>query len=477
MWQRYEIPNTVDEALQILARYEGRAQLIAGGTDLVLELQQGKHQVDCLVDVTRIPGLAEIEQQEGWILLGANVTFRQIKESALLRDQARVLAEAAASVGALQIQTVATLAGNLVSALPAADGSVALVALDAEVQVTNPAGPTWRPVAELFLAPGQSAVDPRREMITAIRFPAALPHQGSAWERIGRRRALVLPILNCAVNLALDASGQRISGPGSAWGRSPRCPFAPAAPSRSWPAPRRRRRSLPGPAPWPPRNPTHAPASCAPRASIASRCCPCSSAAGWPAPPSKPAPARRPAPERRPAPLRRPPEAPPTLARRSVSDMQPDLYTLNMTVNGRPVSIQVEADELLVDALRERLGLTGTKIGCNEGECGACTVLLDDQPVLSCLLPALRAQGRDVLTVEGLRQGDQLHPLQEAFIDHGAVQCGYCTPGFLLSAKALLDRNPQPSRDEIKEAIAGNLCRCTGYVKIVEAIEAVAASR
>jgi aerobic-type carbon monoxide dehydrogenase small subunit (CoxS/CutS family) len=157
--------------------------------------------------------------------------------------------------------------------------------------------------------------------------------------------------------------------------------------------------------------------------------------------------------------------------------MQPDLYTLNMTVNGRPVSIQVEADELLVDALRERLGLTGTKIGCNEGECGACTVLLDDQPVLSCLLPALRAQGRDVLTVEGLRQGDQLHPLQEAFIDHGAVQCGYCTPGFLLSAKALLDRNPQPSRDEIKEAIAGNLCRCTGYVKIVEAIEAVAASR
>jgi len=154
--------------------------------------------------------------------------------------------------------------------------------------------------------------------------------------------------------------------------------------------------------------------------------------------------------------------------------MEPTTYPLTMTVNHRPVTVEVQADELLVDVLRDRLGLTGTKIGCNEGECGACTVIMDGQAVLSCLLPALRAQGREIVTVEGLSDGGALHPLQQAFVNHGAVQCGYCTPGFLLSAKALLDVHPHPTRDEIKQAIAGNLCRCTGYVKIVEAIEAVA---
>lgn len=154
--------------------------------------------------------------------------------------------------------------------------------------------------------------------------------------------------------------------------------------------------------------------------------------------------------------------------------MEPNTCALAMTVNGSEVTIEIEAGELLVDVLRDRLGLIGTKIGCNEGECGACTVIMDGKPVLSCLVPALRAQGREITTIEGLSDGDTLHPLQQAFVDHGAVQCGYCIPGFIMSAKALLDANPHPNRDEIKEAIAGNLCRCTGYVKIIEAIEAVA---
>ena len=154
--------------------------------------------------------------------------------------------------------------------------------------------------------------------------------------------------------------------------------------------------------------------------------------------------------------------------------MEQKTVPLTMIVNGRRVTVQIESDELLVDVLRDRLDLIGTKIGCNEGECGACTVIMDGQAVLSCLIPAMRAQGRQVITIEGLSDGDTLHPLQQAFVEHGAVQCGYCTPGFIVSAKALLDENQHPSRDEIKEAIAGNLCRCTGYVKIIEAIESVA---
>jgi carbon-monoxide dehydrogenase medium subunit len=203
MWQAYEMPTSVEQALEMLARHSGQARLIAGGTDLILELQEGKHHAECLVDVTRVPDLDRIEQQGDWFVIGANVTFRQIKDSPLLQDQARVLSEAAATVGALQIQSVATLVGNVVNAMPAADGSVALLALDAEAELTDLQGKAWRPLGELFLAPGQSAVDPTRQMITAIRFPVPKGRHGSAWERIGRRRALVLPILNCAVSLAL----------------------------------------------------------------------------------------------------------------------------------------------------------------------------------------------------------------------------------------------------------------------------------
>jgi carbon-monoxide dehydrogenase small subunit len=143
-------------------------------------------------------------------------------------------------------------------------------------------------------------------------------------------------------------------------------------------------------------------------------------------------------------------------------------------LNGRPVEVSVAPHTLLVDGLRDQLGLTGTKLGCGTGECGACTVLLDGRPVNSCLVLAVRVAGRQVVTIEGMAKDGKLHPLQKAFMDHGAVQCGYCTPGMILSAKALLEACPTPSETEIREGMAGNLCRCTGYAKIVQAIRAVA---
>ncbi|AKX97415.1 (2Fe-2S)-binding protein [Neomoorella thermoacetica] len=147
-----------------------------------------------------------------------------------------------------------------------------------------------------------------------------------------------------------------------------------------------------------------------------------------------------------------------------------------LKVNGREYQVEAPADITLLELLREYLGLTGTKEGCGKGECGACTVLLDGQAVNSCLIPAAKAEGAEVLTIEGLASPDgKLHPLQEAFITEGAVQCGFCTPGMILSAKALLDSNPRPGREEIKMALSGNLCRCTGYAKIIAAVEKAAA--
>lgn len=146
----------------------------------------------------------------------------------------------------------------------------------------------------------------------------------------------------------------------------------------------------------------------------------------------------------------------------------------NLKINGKEVKVEAPAGITLLELLREYLGLTGTKEGCGVGECGACTVLLDGVPVDSCLLPAAKAEGREVTTIEGLAEGEKLHPLQEAFITEGAVQCGFCTPGMIMSAKALLDREPHPTREQIKEAISGNLCRCTGYAQIVRAVEKAA---
>jgi carbon-monoxide dehydrogenase small subunit len=142
-----------------------------------------------------------------------------------------------------------------------------------------------------------------------------------------------------------------------------------------------------------------------------------------------------------------------------------------LEINGLVYDLVISHRDLLVDVLRKKLGLTGTKKGCGNGDCGACTVLVEGEPTLSCLTLAITCNGKKITTVEGLAQRGQLHPLQEAFINHGAIQCGYCTPGMLMSAKGLLDKNPKPTLDEIKLAISGNLCRCTGYKRIVEAIQ------
>jgi len=204
MWQNYLFPASVEEALEMLASYGGQARLVAGGTDLILELQEGRRQVEALVDITRIPGLDAIELDNGMITLGAAVTYRQVIDSPLLQARAAVLVEASRKVGSPQIRNVGTLVGNVVNAMPAADGAIALFALEAELEIASPDGRRWVPIEELYEGPGRSKVDPSREMVTAIRFPALDENQGSAFERLARRKALALPVLNVAVVITLD---------------------------------------------------------------------------------------------------------------------------------------------------------------------------------------------------------------------------------------------------------------------------------
>ncbi len=225
MWQEYLFPSSVEEALAMLAEREGRARLVAGGTDLIIELTEGRRAADCLVDITRILELGKITMEDEMIVLGANVTHRQASESPLVQERATVLAQACHAVGSLQIRNVGTLGGNVVNAMPAADGSTALLALEAEAEIANGTGRRWVPLPDLFAGPGVSTVDSTKEMLTALRFQALGERQGSALERIARRRALALPIVMCAVVVTLSAGGENFESARIALGPVAPVPF------------------------------------------------------------------------------------------------------------------------------------------------------------------------------------------------------------------------------------------------------------
>jgi CO/xanthine dehydrogenase FAD-binding subunit len=203
----YLFPRTITEAAQLLANFQGEARVIAGGTDLMLDLGKGKIAPRCFVSTDRIDGLNQISLEDDFVVIGAAVTFANLKDHPYINQHVHVLADAARSVGSLSIQNAATLAGNIVNAMPAADGVMASVALEAEVEVVDADGAEWRPVDSLFLGPGKSSLDPTRQLVTRIRFPRCEQGRGTAWVRLVRRPSLTLPILNCAVNIFLDSKG------------------------------------------------------------------------------------------------------------------------------------------------------------------------------------------------------------------------------------------------------------------------------
>ncbi len=465
MWQEYHTPHTLNEALKLLAKYQNKAKIIAGGTDLIVELERGLRSPKALIDISRIPNLDTIIQDEARrIHLGPLVTHNQVVGSELCFNRAFPLAKACWEIGAPQIRNRGTVAGNLATASPANDAIAPLWALGASITLQSARGTRTMPIEEFFKGARQTAIT-ADEMIVDIVFPAMENYQIGTFLKLGLRRAQAVSVVNVAVVLTMLADTVTQA----------RITLGSVAPTiiRASDA----ERFLTGK--------VLTPDVMARAGALAAHIItPISDIRGS-------AEYRRymtevltrhaletlcTGTERDPLPPR-----PIMLWGKTNGRFPPQKQTyihtdsgdepIVTTINGQSKIIHGANDKTLLRMLREDVGLIGVKEGCAEGECGACTIFLDGITVMSCLVPAPRAHGSQIVTIEGLAEGDTLHAVQQAFIDTGAVQCGYCTPGFVMSGASLLAERQRPTRDETKQAIAGNLCRCTGYYKILKALE------
>jgi carbon-monoxide dehydrogenase medium subunit len=461
MWSQYITARTTEEALDALAERGSAARIVAGATDLILEIELGVRKgITTLIDVTRILGLNKIYKDEaGTIHVGPLATHNDCVASELLRKQALPLAQASYEVGAPQIRNRSTVAGNLITASPANDTIPALMALGASVVLRSAKAERTVPLAQFYSGLRKTVMQPD-EMLLDINFPALPKTARGAFMRITLRRAQAISVVNAAI--VLHFKGEKVGQAAIALGAvAPtiiRTPEAEAflvgrkltAKNIAEVAKLAQQAASPI---------GDIRSSAAYRSEMVAVAV--SRVLGELAAVKQPT---------------RIPKRPVMLADAERHIDQPtnrpvDSPQIETTINGERRKFSTGQDKTLLRFLREDALLVGTKEGCAEGECGACTVFLDGKAVMSCLVPAPRAHGAEIVTVEGLAQGGELHPIQQAFIDNAAVQCGYCTPGFIMSAAMLLDERQHPTRSEAQQAIAGNLCRCTGYYKILDAIQ------
>ncbi len=472
MWHSYHTVVTLEEAIQLLAQHREKARIVAGATDLLLEMERGvRKDIETLIDITRVPGFAEITlDAEGWIHLGPLVTHNHCVASKLVVERALPLAQACWEVGAPQIRNRATVAGNLITASPANDTITPLAALDAVVTLASAQGQRRVPLREFYTGVRRTVMRPD-EALVDIAFPAMKASERGMFIKLALRRAQAISVVDAAVLVDFDHSngaaldGQPVARARIALGSvAPtiiRTPEAEAylAGQTLTPDVIEQASELAQQAAKPiddVRGPAEYRSEMvkvtvrrALRASVSGQ------ERGW-------------LPED-PVMLWGPDIARPQMQPRAV--VHSEGIGILTRINGRDYEMRSANDKTLLRMLREDVGLTGTKEGCAEGECGACTVFLDGAAVMSCMVPAPRAHGAQVVTVEGLASNGKLHPIQQAFVDEGAVQCGYCTPGFLMAGAKLLEERPHPSQWEIEQALTGNLCRCTGYYKILTACE------
>ena len=464
---RYVAPESLDDALAALAAHGPSARVIAGGTDLLLELSRGARTgIDTLIDLSVLEGLDTIAEHDGRIELGPLVTHGDVVGFQRMLDVGLPLAQACLEVGGPQLRNRATIVGNIVTASPANDTISALYALGADVTVSSAGGgDRTMPIEAFFTGFRATALEPG-ELVTRISFDALGGARRGIFVKLGLRRAQAISVVHAAavvtdagdgtvadLVLALGSVGPTIELVEAAAGIARGRPLSDAASdvaaaARAAVTPIDDLRST---AEYRSQT-TEVVVERALRSLAAG-----TEAATWPHRPPRLVSADR-------APAAASPGAP---SRRARTDDD----AIVATVNGVEREAANAAGRTLLDWLRLDLGLTGTKEGCAEGECGACTVHLDGRAVLACLVPAARAEGASITTVEGVAppEGD-LHPIQQALADCGGVQCGFCTPGFVMSAAMLAVEEPNPSRAQVEHGLSGNLCRCTGYYSIIDAL-------
>lgn len=460
---KYYQPKVLQDAFELMAEYQGRAQYVAGGTDVMVRVNQRVIRPDALISLRGLDALTGISPDEE-MTMGSMTLFRDIERTPAFTRDYRALAQAVSVLANPQVRNVATIGGNLCNGAPSADCAPPLMVMEAELTLEGPEGARKVPIQAFFKGPGQNCMVPS-EIMTGITLPAMRKGTGSAFLKTGRVFQDIA-VVNAAALVVMDGNTCQVCrlSVGAVAptplrlthietlvedekitpdlldeaARSAQKAVAPITDVRSTEAYRRQisgvliKRAL--------------------EAAVKD--------------------ARQ---EKGALQIQVPAD---TASQTNVKTMEIEdnesatKKEIHFVLNGHAVSVEVESHKTLLRLLRDILGFKGTKEGCGQGECGACTVLVDGVSVDSCLYPAFEVGGKSVTTIEGLLgEGNTLDPLQTAFVEHGGVQCGFCTPGMIMSAKALLNENPEPTEAEIRKGISGNLCRCTGYVQIVESIK------